>query len=102
MTVSVYVARMGDFVKVGVSENPKHRIAVLRTGLWKQCLPKAQRLMSFEVTQRQEGHANVTVWGTCPADATVAEVEERFYHWYFGGRGAWVKDGQFGCTIHTD
>jgi len=42
------------------------------------------------------------VQGTCPLDATVEEVKERFYHEYFGGRGAWVKDGRFGCTIHLD
>jgi hypothetical protein len=70
--------------------------------LWQQCIPQAQRALSFEVTSRSHGYNNETVSGTCPEDATVQEVEERFYHWYFGGRNAWVKDGRFGCTIHTD
>jgi len=69
---------------------------------WKQCLPEAERWMKFEVTQRIPGYGHVMVIGTCPPDATVAEVEARFHHWYFGGRDAWVKDGRFGCTIHTD
>lgn len=70
--------------------------------LWQQCIPQAQRMLSFEVTTRSSVYAHETVQGTCPLDATVEEVKERFYHWYFGGRGAWVKDGRFGCTIHTD
>lgn len=70
--------------------------------LWQQCIPQAERALSFEVTSRTEGYNHTTVQGTCPADATVEEVKERFYHWYFGGRGAWVKDGRFGCTIHND
>ena len=40
--------------------------------------------------------------GICSPDVTVEDVKKRFYHWYFGGRDAWVKDGRFGCTIHTD
>lgn len=70
--------------------------------LWRQCIPEAERRMSFDVTSRSYGYNNTTVSGTCPEDATVKEVEEYFYHDYFGGRGAWVKDGRFGCTIHTD
>ena len=69
---------------------------------WKQALPEAERWMQFEVTQRSHGYAHVMVSGSCPPDATVEEVKERFYHWYFGGRDAWVEDGRFGCTIHTD
>ncbi len=70
--------------------------------LWRQCIPQAERALSFEVTERTHGYNTTTVYGTCPPDATVEEVKERFYHEYFGGRDAWVKDGQFGCTIHTD
>lgn len=70
--------------------------------LWQQCIPQAERALSFEVTSRSFGHNNTTVQGTCPADATVQEVKDRFYHDYFGGRDAWVRDGRFGCTIHTD
>lgn len=35
-------------------------------------------------------------------DGIILHVKKRFYHSYFGGRGAWVNGGRFGCTIHTD
>lgn len=70
--------------------------------LWQQCIPEAQRALSFEVTSRSHGYNHTSVTGTCPADATVDEVKARFYHEYFGGRDAWVRDGRFGCTIHRD
>lgn len=54
------------------------------------------------VTDRSNGHNNVSVSGVCSPDVTVEDVKKRFYHFYFGGREAWVKDGRFGCTIHTD
>lgn len=56
----------------------------------------------MSVTGRSDGYNNVTVSGVCSPDVTVEDVKKRFYHFYFGGRGAWVKDGRFGCTIHTD
>lgn len=56
----------------------------------------------MSVTDRSNGHNNVTVSGVCSLDVTVEDVKKRFYHFYFGGRGAWVEDGRFGCTIHTD
>lgn len=86
--------------KMGLKNDPWG--SKLPDDLWQQCIPQAQRALSFEVTIRSHGYNNETVQGTCPQDATVKEVEERFYHWYFGGRGAWVKDGRFGCTIHLD
>lgn len=76
--------------------------ANLPDDLWQQCLPEAERAMSFKVTDRSFGYHTETVQGTCPVDATVDEVKNRFYHDYFGGRGAWVSDGRFGCTIHLD
>lgn len=54
------------------------------------------------VTQRGAGYNNVTVSGVCSPDVTAEDVKKRFYHWYFGGRGAWAENGRFGCTIHTD
>lgn len=54
------------------------------------------------VTDRGQSYGTATVSGVCSPDVTVEDVEKRFYHFYFGGRGAWVKDGRFGCTIHTD
>ncbi len=86
--------------KMGLVEDPWG--TNLPDDLWQQCIPQAQRALSFEVTSRSHGYNSTTVQGTCPEDATVEEVKERFYHEYFGGRGAWVKDGRFGCTIHTD
>lgn len=86
--------------KMGLQNDPWG--SNLPDDLWQQCIPQAQRALSFEVTSRSYGYNNETVGGTCPLDATVEEVKERFYHWYFGGRNAWVKDGRFGCTIHLD
>jgi hypothetical protein len=56
----------------------------------------------MEVEHRRPGYANVTISGRCGPDVTKEDVEARFYHSYFGGREAWVKDGRFGCVIHTD
>ena len=58
--------------------------------------------MQMIVTTRSSGYNNTTVSGVCSPDVTVEDVKKRFYHWYFGGRDAWVRDGRFGCTIHTD
>jgi hypothetical protein len=61
---------------------------------------KATQQMS--VTQWSHGYNNTTIQGVCSPDVTVEDVKKRFYHDYFGGRAAWVSDGKFGCTIHTD
>lgn len=58
--------------------------------------------MQMIVTSRMSGYNNVTVNGVCSPDVTVEDIKKRFYHSYFGGRDAWVRDGKFGCTIHTD
>lgn len=77
--------------------------AKLPDDLWQQCVPQAERALSFEVTDRFYGYNHTKVQGTCPADATVEEVKDLLYHDYFGGRGAWVDGkGRFGCIIHTD
>lgn len=54
------------------------------------------------VTDRSHGYNNTTVSGVCSPDVTVEDVKKRFYHSYFGGREAWVRDGRFGCVIYTD
>lgn len=54
------------------------------------------------VTDRSPGYGHTTVSGVCSPDVTVEDVQKRFYHSYFGGRQAWVRDGRFGCVIHTD
>lgn len=56
----------------------------------------------MSVTNRGHGYATTTISGVCSPDVTVEDVKARFYHWYFGGRDAWVSDGRFGCVIHTD
>ena len=86
--------------KMGLVKDPFGQS--LPDDLWMQCIPDAQRALSFVVTDQSHGYNNTTVQGTCPGDATVEEVKARFYHDYFGGRDAWVSDGRFGCTIHTD
>lgn len=56
----------------------------------------------FVVENRWRGYAHVQIQGRCPRDKTVEDVQKRFYHPYFGGRDAWVKDGKFGVIVHTD
>ena len=75
--------------------------AKLPDDLWQQCIPQAERMLSFKVTQRSRGYYHVTVSGICPLDATAAEVRERFYDSNFGGREAWAEGGRFSCIIHT-
>lgn len=86
--------------KMGLVKDPYGQ--KLPDDLWQQCVPQAERALSFKVISYGAGYKHTTVQGTCPDDATVEEVRSRFYHEYFGGRDAWVKDGRFGCTIHTD
>ncbi len=77
---------------------PMHEvIAAMQADGWSR---KTTRQMI--VTARSAGYAHVAVRGDCSPDITVEDVKKRFYHWYFGGRDAWVRDGRFGCTIHTD
>jgi len=54
------------------------------------------------VINREIGYAHVRLQGTCDADVTIEDIEKRFYHEYFGGRSAWVRDGHWGCIVHTD
>ena len=56
----------------------------------------------FTVTESRSGYAHHTIQGTYVGKATAADVAKRFYHPYFGGRGAWARDGKFGCTVHDD
>lgn len=62
----------------------------------------AQAEKVMEVTHRSPGYAQVTIQGTCSPDVTVDDVKKQFYHWYFEGRDAWVRDGRFGCVVYTD
>lgn len=55
---------------------------------------------SMKITSTEHGYNHDRIIGTCSNDVTVEDVKERFYHSYFGGREAWVKDGKFGCVIH--
>lgn len=54
------------------------------------------------VTSRGAGYAHEILRGVCGAEVTQEDVEKTFYHQYFGGRGAWVKNGEWGCIRHTD
>lgn len=62
--------------------------------------PQTAKVMT--VTHRIPGYAHVTIQGVCSPDVTVEDVKAEFYHWYFEGREAWVRDGRFGCVVHTD
>lgn len=58
--------------------------------------------VTFILDRSEPGHNHARLTGTYTGPATVADVEKRFFHAYFGGREAWVKDGRFGCVVHLD
>lgn len=55
---------------------------------------------TFTVTSTEHGYNHDRIIGTHTGSVTVKDVEDKFFHDYFGGREAWVKDGRFGCVIH--
>jgi len=55
---------------------------------------------TFTVTNTTHGYNHDRISGTYTGPVTVKDVEEKFYHYYFGGREAWARDGSFGCVIH--
>jgi len=63
---------------------------------------ETQTQKRIEVTHREPGYAHVRLQGTCFSDVTVDDIIREFYHEYFGGREAWVRDGRWGCVVHTD
>jgi uncharacterized protein YceK len=52
------------------------------------------------VVKTEHGYNHDRLSGTCGSDVTVKDIEAKFYHSYFGGRDAWVRDGQWGCVVH--
>lgn len=56
----------------------------------------------IEIVDCFPGYAHTRYQGTCSANVTVADIEKRIYHSYFGGREAWVRDGRWGAVCHTD
>lgn len=54
------------------------------------------------ITDSQRGYAHTQYYGTCGPDVTVDDVKRAIYHSYFGGRNAWVRDGQWGAICHDD
>lgn len=53
-------------------------------------------------TDRSSGYGHATSQGTCGPKVTAQDIAHLKYHSYFGGRGAWAKDGRWGATTHTD
>lgn len=58
--------------------------------------------MRMIVINREHGYAHTRLSGTCGPDVTVKDIQAKFYHPYFGGREAWVRNGHWGCVVHTD
>jgi len=57
----------------------------------------------FHVDQTVHGYNHDIVYGHYEGDdPSIEEVEKKFYHSYFGGRGPWVDPvtKKFGVTIH--
>jgi len=58
--------------------------------------------MHIKVIEQLVRYGHVAYRGVCGPAVRVEHIRARFYHEYFGGRDAWVADGQFGCITHTD
>lgn len=56
----------------------------------------------IRVTKLTPGHAHTDYEGECGPDVTVDDIKNKFYHPYFGGRGAWVGNGRWKATSHDD
>ncbi len=54
------------------------------------------------IEDREWGHAHCRQGGTCGPKVTVRDIEQLFFHEFFGGRGATVHDGRWSCITHTD
>lgn len=64
--------------------------------------PAEKAGVAFVVDSVTYGHAHKRIEGSYTGPATTDLVRAEFYHFLFGGRDAWVRDGRFGCVIHTD
>ena len=56
----------------------------------------------IKVISHIPGYAHTKYSGTCGKDVTVQDIKDKFYHSYFGGRGAWVRDGKWEAISHND
>jgi len=63
---------------------------------------EALKPKEIKVESSIPGYAHTRISGSCGQDVTVEDIEKKFYHSYFGGRNAWVRDGKFGVITHTD
>lgn len=57
---------------------------------------------SITVVTVQHGYNHTVYGGICGPEVTLDDIKERFYHPHFGGRQAWVEDGNWGATCHDD
>lgn len=56
----------------------------------------------IKVTKVTPGYAHTDYQGECGPDVTVDDIKKKFYHSYFGGRGASVSNGKWRATSHDD
>lgn len=56
----------------------------------------------IEVVYRVPEYARTILKGVCGPDVTVEDIRRAMYHEYFGGRDAWVRNGEWGCVRHDD
>lgn len=56
----------------------------------------------IEIVYRVPGYTHTRLSGICGPEVTVEDIRKFAYHEYFGGRDAWVSNGEWGCVRHDD
>ncbi len=56
----------------------------------------------IKTEERTPGWNHIEYRGTCGPDVTVQDIKDKFYHPFFGGRGARVGNGKWFAVRHTD
>lgn len=62
----------------------------------------APKALDIQVLTVRNGWNHTERTGTCGPEVTVEDIQTQFYNPFFGGRGAWVKDGRWGAITHND
>jgi len=57
----------------------------------------------YHVDQTHHGYNHDVLYGHYEGDdPTIEQIEKKFHHYYFGGRGTWIDPltKKFGTTVH--
>lgn len=67
-----------------------------------EVLAAAAQEKVIHVTARKSGYGTSTITGTYSGPVTEADLRERFFDPFFGGRAIRMANGQFSLIVHTD